>query len=101
MKIKIYYDEYQMHDAVEFIAKKNTFFIGQHERIREAIMDAMIDMAKDSKITQTATMGFLITVDHEEKEGFNYDESSITFNIYVDPSLGCMDYDEHCKEIDV
>lgn len=101
MKLKIYYDEYQMHDAVKFLAEKNTFFKGRHDHIRTRIIETMVEIAKNKKTQSIYTMGFLVKVASSTKEGFEHDESSITFDIYVDPSVGCMDFDQRCEEIDV
>ncbi len=101
MKIKLYYDKYQMEDAIKFIVEKNKWFKEMNASVRARIIEVMMSLAKNPEKQLSSTMGFLIVISSYEKEGMDHDESSAYFSIYVDPSLGCMDFDEGCEEVDV
>lgn len=94
MRVKIHYSKRQLEEAVNYVAKHNTSFLDQYEKIKNVILTYMREMALEARYRNTryvGTMGFLILADREY-EGLDSDENSINFEILVDPAVGCKDY---------
>jgi hypothetical protein len=92
MKFKVGYSKLQLESAVDFISGNNIWFKNKKDVIRKAILNCMKDLAADPSLVFEGTMGFTIIAD-TSYEGIDNDESSIHFDISVNPSLG-KDLDE-------
>lgn len=92
MKIDLRYNSLQLEEAVRFIARSNSVFLGQEEYIRDSIITSMKNLAFKLDSSWTATMGYLLLVIDRELEGIDEDCNSVYIEIYVDPSVSKKTY---------
>ena len=60
MEVTVIYSKIQLDAAVDFIAKHNPSFLGQHDVIRNGIIQNMTQMALDPGEWITSTMGYVL-----------------------------------------
>jgi len=87
MEVKLTYSSQQLEDAVKFISRNNTHFLGQSDYIRDEILKHMREIARDPEAWSGGTMGYMLIGDRTD-EGMDSDENTIHFDITVDPALG-------------
>lgn len=92
IQVRMSYVVQQLEAAVDFIATHNPNFLGQHDYIRNSILEHMRGIASQPDEWLSGTMGYVLWGDRED-EGVDSDVNSIRFEISVDPALG-RDYDE-------
>lgn len=92
MEVTVSYSKIQLDAAVEFIAKHNQSFLGQHDLIREQMIHSMHQMALTPGEWITGTMGYVLWGDRSD-EGIDSDENAIRYDIYVDPALSQSSWD--------
>ena len=92
MEAKLIYSKSQFDMAVKFIARNNSYFLGQTDLIRTRLIDSIMSLAKSRSGSWTQTMGFTI-LSYREDEGIESDESYVRIEIFVDPALG-LDHTE-------
>lgn len=99
MKVKYSYSKIQFDNAVEFIAKNNKHFIGNHKEVSSTILQMMEDMAgKFPHSTLMATMGFTILADVFSEESMDYEDNSLHLEILVDPALSEDSWDDEDRQ---
>jgi len=82
----ITYSELQLNEAIDYIAKNNPYFKGQHNNIRQTILASIKKLAEDPDGIYSGTMGFMLICDRE-LESIESDENKCHIEIYVEPDL--------------
>lgn len=86
MRVKVRYCQAQYDQTVDFIAKNNVHFLGQHDTIRAALNSEIANLACSDTTnlnSWSSTMGFFVLSDRSF-EGIDEDEDTAYFEFYVD-----------------
>lgn len=84
--MKVSYSKVQLNDAINFIAKNNSFFKDKERKIKESILKYIKEIASSKKMNHISTMGFILVPDFVY-ESIDSEEDMCHIDIYVDPSL--------------
>lgn len=93
IEVKWTYSKSQLEAAVKFISKHNENFYGKDDYIRESILGSMHRIVEGyPNTTHIATMGYIITYSVDSLESMDDDETTLSVEVWVDPTLGARDW---------